>query len=74
MALKDKAHQKRKALLLEKDFRDLFDDGVFGKDVLKVTNMKDGNVTDGEFASDNVDPPSTKFRTDSRCRIRIRYR
>jgi succinylarginine dihydrolase len=56
MALKDKDHiKKRKALLLEKDFRDLLDDGVFGKDVLKVTNMKDvGNVTDGEFASDNV--------------------
>jgi hypothetical protein len=48
------SHQKRKAFL-EKDFRDLLDDGVFGKDVLKVTNMKDvGNVTDGEFASDNV--------------------
>jgi len=47
--------RKRKALLLEKDFRDLLDDGIFGKDVLRVENMKDvGRVEEKEFETDNV--------------------
>lgn len=47
--------RKRKAELLEKDFRDLLDDGIFGKDVLRVENMKDvGRVEEKGDEIDNI--------------------
>jgi hypothetical protein len=47
--------RKRKSLLLEKDFRDLLDDGIFGKDVLRVENMKDvGHIDEKEIETDNI--------------------